>query len=150
MLAGYYALRSPRLQVDAGLLAELLSGSLPPAPPSPPPRPMTPPHEPTTGADEPSARAAFAPAAKPLAPAAQPPAPAAPEPDVVTVKLRPADTLNGVAQDVERQFFRHLFRETGGDFGRMAHHLLGDAEKARAVRLRFNQLGLSARALRGP
>lgn len=137
-------LRSPRLQVDAGLLAELLGGSLPPGPP-----PSAPPISPAP--TEAGTAASPMPAPAPLP--AQPPLPSQPpppEPDVTTVTLRPADSLNSVAQDVERQYFRHLFRETAGDFGRMAHLLLGDAEKARAVRLRFNQLGLSARALRGP
>lgn len=140
-LRGGVTLRSPRLQVDAGLLAELLGGSLPPAPSAPP----------ATLASSRSAPADAAPEAPVVAsPPPAPPAPPPPEPDVTTVTLRPADSLNSVAQDVERQYFRHLFRETAGDFGRMAQLLLGDAEKARAVRLRFNQLGLSARALRGP
>lgn len=130
-------LRTPRLQVDAGLVAELLAGSLPPSRPSP---------AVVTAPDAaPETRPAPLPAPIPRDEAPPP----APEPDALRVQLRPGETLNAVAQDVERQYFRHLFRETAGDFGRMAEVLLGDAGKARAVRLRFNQLGLSARALRG-
>ena len=152
-LRGGVPLRSPRLQVDAGVLSELLGGSLPPGPTivaSSSGRDSLPFVSPPASAAEGGAAVTPGPAgdSNPLAP--EPTAASAPEVNVVTVQIRPADSLNGVAQDVERQFFRHLFRETGGDFGRMAVHLLGDAEKARAVRLRFNQLGLSARALRGP
>jgi DNA-binding NtrC family response regulator len=143
-LRGGVTLRSPRLQVDAGLLAELLGGSLPPAPPTAAPT-AAPPEAPMAAPAE-SSLPGISPPPPPPPPSPSPP----PEADVTTVTLRPADSLNSVAQDVERQYFRHLFRETAGDFGRMAQLLLGDAQKARAVRLRFNQLGLSARALRGP
>ena len=61
--------------------------------------------------------------------------------------VAPAESLNSVATQVERQYFLQLFKETGRDFARMAERLLGDAEKARAVRLRFNQLGLKVREL---
>jgi hypothetical protein len=43
----------------------------------------------------------------------------------------------------------HLFARTGGDFARMAEVLLGDAARQRAVRLRFNQLGLKVREITG-
>ncbi len=62
--------------------------------------------------------------------------------------VRPAETLNAVSNEVERQYMTALFRQTGGDFAAMAEHLLGDSDKARAVRLRFNQLGLKVRELR--
>ncbi len=65
------------------------------------------------------------------------------------VALRPHDTLNKVAVDVERQYFVTLWRTHGGDFARMAEVLLGDAGAARKVQLRFNQLGLKVRELRG-
>jgi hypothetical protein len=52
-----------------------------------------------------------------------------------------------VANSVERQVFLELFRRADGDFGRMAGALLGDERKGRAVRLRFNQLGLKVREL---
>ena len=138
-------LRSPRLQVDASLVAELLAGSLPPA------------TEPVLAPAAPDRAAGVLEAPPPEVgqPAAPPPPaptvePGTPGRDQLSVRLRPADTLNAVAQDVERQYFIILFHETAGDFGEMAHRLLGDPAKARAVRLRFNQLGLSARALRGP
>jgi len=68
--------------------------------------------------------------------------------DVYRVRLTPARSLNAVTTDVERQFYRTLFEQTRGDFAQMAEVLLGDATKARAVRLRFNQIGLRVRELR--
>lgn len=65
-----------------------------------------------------------------------------------SIVLRPNDTLNKVAVDAEKQYFVALWRESRGDFGRMAEVLLGSAEHARKVQLRFNQLGLKVRALK--
>ena len=64
------------------------------------------------------------------------------------VAVRPADTLNHVASDVERQYFRALFFQHEGDFRAMAQVLMGDPECARKVQLRFNQLGLKVRDLK--
>ena len=66
----------------------------------------------------------------------------------IRIDLEPSESLNAVAQSVERQYFLSLFRQTGGDFKRMAEILLGDESRSRAVRLRFNQLGLKVRELR--
>ncbi len=66
----------------------------------------------------------------------------------VRVQVRRGRTLNAVAQDVERQYMLALFAATRGSFAAMAEILLGDAERTRAVRLRFNQLGLKVRQLR--
>lgn len=66
----------------------------------------------------------------------------------VSVELKPAATLNKVAQACERQYFEHLWRTHQGDFGAMAAILLGDAGDARKVQLRFNQLGLKVRELK--
>jgi DNA-binding NtrC family response regulator len=101
------ALSSPRLQVDPGLVGELLAGAAP-----------------LSGG-----------------PTAQPGA--------IVVRVEPAETLNQVANAVERQYLIQMFQETQGEFGAMAERLLGDAARARAVRLRFNQLGLKVRDLRG-
>jgi hypothetical protein len=49
---------------------------------------------------------------------------------------------------VERQYFLALWQATEGDFDAMAARLLGDAGRGRAVRLRFNQLGLKVRELK--
>jgi hypothetical protein len=68
----------------------------------------------------------------------------------VRVHVRAGRTLNAVAQDVERQYLLALFAATSGSFSAMAESLLGDATRTRAVRLRFNQLGLKVRALRRP
>ena len=62
--------------------------------------------------------------------------------------IRAGNTLNKVAQDVERQYFTALYVETRGDFSAMASVLLGDAEGGRKVQLRFNQLGLRVRELK--
>lgn len=67
--------------------------------------------------------------------------------DGLRVEIQPASTLKAVASSVERQYFLALFRETGHDFAKMAEILLGDRAKSRAVRLRFNQLGLKVREL---
>lgn len=102
-------LRSTRLQVDPGLVAELLRGST------------------STIESQPAAND---------------------EDDRIPVVVRAGDTLNGVSVDVERQYFLELFRRYNGDFSQMALHLLGDEGKARAVQLRFNQIGLKVRQLR--
>jgi DNA-binding NtrC family response regulator len=79
---------------------------------------------------------------------ASPRPPPAGEGSVPSLVLRPAESLNAVARDLERRAYEGLFRETGGDFEAMAEALLDDPARARAVRLRFNQLGLKVRELR--
>jgi DNA-binding NtrC family response regulator len=69
-------------------------------------------------------------------------------PDSYHLQVIPGATLNAVSNDVEKQYMTILFKETGGDFPSMALRLLGDSSKARAVRLRLNQLGLKVRDLR--
>ncbi len=103
------SLSTPRLQVDPGLIGELLAGSLP-----------APGEVVESGTD----------------------------PNAIRVVVRPGATLNAVSSDVERQYFLRLFERTQGDFSAMAERLLGDAERGRAIRLRFNQLGLKVRELR--
>jgi two-component system nitrogen regulation response regulator GlnG len=110
-------LTSPRLQVDPGLVGNLLQGSA------------------VLGGGAGSTSVV--------------PAGSSANGDGLRVRLEQAPTLNAVATAVERQYFLHLFRETNGDFGRMAEQLLGDAAKSRAVRLRFNQLGLKVREILG-
>ena len=63
-------------------------------------------------------------------------------------KVRPHPSLNKVAQDLERQYFTRLYLRERGDFSSMAQVLLGDADAARKVQLRFNQLGLKVRELK--
>ncbi|MDP2306755.1 MAG: sigma 54-interacting transcriptional regulator [Pseudomonadota bacterium] len=65
------------------------------------------------------------------------------------VIVRPDGTLNHLAQDVERQYFTKLWEQEEGDFSAMARILMGDPECARKVQLRFNQLGLKVRELKG-
>jgi len=105
-------LTSPRLQVDPGLVGQLLAGSAALA-----------------------QREGEAGGARPLGE------------DEVAVRLEPGESLNAVANAVERQYTLELFKRTKGDFSAMASLLLGDASKGRAVRLRFNQLGLKVREL---
>lgn len=66
----------------------------------------------------------------------------------MSIRLRPQTGLNKVAQDVERQYFTQLYLEHNGDFAALASLLLGDADAARKVQLRFNQLGLKVRDLK--
>ncbi|MFT6142490.1 MAG: DNA-binding NtrC family response regulator [Myxococcota bacterium] len=66
-----------------------------------------------------------------------------------TVLVRAQDTLNKVSQDIERQLYSSMYRAHSGDFSRMAAMLLDDAEAGRKVQLRFNQLGLKVRELKG-
>ena len=63
-------------------------------------------------------------------------------------RVRPHASLNKVAQDLERQYFTRLYLRERGDFSSMARVLLGDADAARKVQLRFNQLGLKVRELK--
>ena len=68
--------------------------------------------------------------------------------DQCLVQLEADGSLNAVAKNVERQYFLSLFQKTEGDFEAMANLLLGDTGRSRAIRLRFNQLGLKVRELR--
>jgi len=61
------------------------------------------------------------------------------------VQVQPGATLHAAMAAVERQIYQELYRTLNGDFAQMASRLLGDAARARAVRLRFNQLGLRVR-----
>ena len=77
------------------------------------------------------------------------PRPGGPEGLALSLQVRPADSLNKVAQDLERQYFQALYLQERGDFGAMARWLLGDADGGRKVQLRFNQLGLKVREMKG-
>jgi DNA-binding NtrC family response regulator len=57
----------------------------------------------------------------------------------------PAGSVAAFRRELERSAMRALFREARGDFGAMARRMAGSPQEARAVRLRFNKLGLSAR-----
>ncbi len=73
-----------------------------------------------------------------------------PEDQRCIIKLKPHDTLNNTSRDVERQYFEELYVRCGGDFERIAAHMLegNPRHNARKVQLRFNNLGLSVRDLR--
>lgn len=71
---------------------------------------------------------------------------AAPSPEDRWVVPRPkASSIAGFRRELERSIFRALFEETKGDFAQIAEILTGTPRGARAARLRFNRLGLSAR-----
>jgi DNA-binding NtrC family response regulator len=59
-----------------------------------------------------------------------------------------ASSVAAFRRELERATLRSLFREAGGDFEKMAELMTGSRREARAVRLRFNKLGLSARGER--
>lgn len=75
-------------------------------------------------------------------------APQARDDGSIAVQVEAQQSLNAVAQDVERQYLRALFHRHEGDLEAMALALLDDASRGRAVRLRMNQLGLKVRGLR--
>ncbi len=56
-----------------------------------------------------------------------------------------ASTVAGFRRELERSAMRVFFKESGGDFARMAEAMTGSRREAKAVRLRFNKIGLSAR-----
>ena len=66
----------------------------------------------------------------------------------IDVRIEPARSLSAAATAVERQYLGTLFERTGGDLEAMAEALLGDRSRARAIRLRMNQIGLSVKKLR--
>ncbi len=104
------AISAARLQVDPGLIGQLLAGS--------------------TGLLEQKSQAR-----------------SASENGTIPVRIEVGASLNAVANSVERQYFLALFKTADGDFSAMAKLLLGDERKSRAVRLRFNQLGLKVREI---
>jgi len=77
-----------------------------------------------------------------LAEASREPGGAAPR---LMVPVPKAPTVEAFRRELERSVYRLLFKETRGDFAQMAERLTGSPQEARAVRLRFNRLGLSVR-----
>ena len=73
-----------------------------------------------------------------------------PSASVEQSEIQPKAHLRDVARELETDLLKRLFFESDGNFEEMAKKLLeGDpVENAKRVRLRFNQLGLSARKLR--
>ena len=65
--------------------------------------------------------------------------------EVFTLPRPKVDSVEGFRRELERSAFRQVFHECEGDFARMAERMTGSAADERAVRLRFNRLGLSAR-----
>jgi len=71
--------------------------------------------------------------------------PDAPKEEPLSLPRPSVSSVEEFRRELERSAFRHLFREAGGDFARMAERMTGSPKEERAVRLRFNRLGLSAR-----
>ncbi|HEY3204653.1 MAG TPA: sigma 54-interacting transcriptional regulator [Thermoanaerobaculia bacterium] len=59
-----------------------------------------------------------------------------------------ATTVARFRRELEKSALRALFRDAGGDFERMAEIMTGSRRETRAVRLRFNKIGLSVRGER--
>lgn len=72
--------------------------------------------------------------------------PAADAPAALLAIEKPkATSVEAFRRELERSVYRNLFREHEGDFAAMAEAITGTRRDERAVRLRFNKLGLSAR-----
>ena len=69
-------------------------------------------------------------------------------PDRLVIDRPRTKSVTGFRREVEREVFRRIFHEANGSFENMAEKMTGSATQARAVRLRFNRLGLSARGER--
>ncbi len=69
----------------------------------------------------------------------------APREERLVVARPRSETVEGFRRELERTVYRTLFRDCEGDFARMAEQVTGSRRDERAVRLRFNRLGLSAR-----
>ncbi|MSP90629.1 MAG: AAA family ATPase [Myxococcales bacterium] len=65
----------------------------------------------------------------------------------VAFHVAPRATLALVALEAERHVLLAAWHATAGDWPKMAERLLGDSRRARAVQLRFNQVGLRVRDL---
>jgi DNA-binding NtrC family response regulator len=65
--------------------------------------------------------------------------------DTLTLPRPQVENVENFRRELERSAFRQLYHECHGDFARMAERMTGSAADERAVRLRFNKLGLSAR-----
>lgn len=64
------------------------------------------------------------------------------------VRVSPAESLNAVSCEVERQYLERLYHHFAGDLSRVAEFLLADPESGRKVQLRMNQLGIKLRELK--
>jgi DNA-binding NtrC family response regulator len=66
----------------------------------------------------------------------------------LSLRVSPAESLNAVSCEVERQYLERLYRHFVGDLSRVAEFLLADPESGRKVQLRMNQLGIRLRELK--
>jgi two-component system nitrogen regulation response regulator GlnG len=66
----------------------------------------------------------------------------------VHIALRPAESLNAVSCEVERQYLERLYERCAGDLGKMGEVLLDDPGAGRKIQLRMNQLGIKLRRLK--
>lgn len=119
-LRGGMTLHATRLQIDAALVGELL-------------------HAVEQDVAETQAISDVVPILQIVAPVQR---------EAFEVDVQPAASFSDLGAALERQILQQLFEKYRGDFSAMALRLLGDAGRARAVRLRMNQLGLKIRDLR--
>ncbi len=70
------------------------------------------------------------------------------DPSEVVVHVTPAESLNAVSCDVERQYLEQLYVRYEGDLAAVAEAVLGDALAGRKIQLRMNQLGVKLRTLK--
>ncbi|MFO7562568.1 MAG: sigma 54-interacting transcriptional regulator [Enhygromyxa sp.] len=66
----------------------------------------------------------------------------------LSVRVGPAESLNAVSCEVERQYLERLYHHFAGDLSRVGEFLLADPESGRKVQLRMNQLGIKLRELK--
>ncbi len=66
----------------------------------------------------------------------------------MALRVGPAESLNAISCEVERQYLERLYHHFGGDLSRVAEFLLADPESGRKVQLRMNQLGIKLRELK--
>ncbi|TPV92825.1 MAG: sigma-54-dependent Fis family transcriptional regulator [Myxococcales bacterium FL481] len=66
----------------------------------------------------------------------------------VELVVRPAESLNAVSCDVERQYLEQLYHRCDGELAKVAEMLIGDPFAGRKIQLRMNQLGIKLRSLK--
>jgi DNA-binding NtrC family response regulator len=66
----------------------------------------------------------------------------------LSLRVGPAESLNAISCEVEKQYLERLYHHFAGDLSRVAEFLLADPESGRKVQLRMNQLGIKLRELK--
>lgn len=66
----------------------------------------------------------------------------------LSLRVGPAESLNAISCEVEKQYLERLYHHFGGDLSRVGEFLLADPDSGRKVQLRMNQLGIKLRELK--